>query len=419
MLPSLPLECKDYKRDDLAHAPVKLRDPQGQPRSPPAPTRLKWTAAQAGLIAGPPSQKDCCALLPWAFCLREHTANSSVPNGYQEAGLRIFHEFSKLCPATYDESKTDANFNRAVLCCNPQWGFRPLKKMLGQDNPDLLCQLSNDARWQSFFREQNMSEIEAKLRKFYMPDINNICEQCDWELHPCNEPYLQDYSKETAAGLVIWSKPGKTRGAEKLIADIVLQEGRVLIVSNRVTLAHDHISNFNRLAKATWTERHGTALECPESLLFVQYNKTMEGTDLAEVPRLVCQAESLGRLRSAEKYNLVLMDESESILMQLSSENTMGDRAGLVTTVLHDVLLKGEKVVSADAYMTNRTLNLVHQIFKARTEKVKVIYNSWCQEPHKAYRLDNKKEFVHELIKRLKSGKNCVAFCGTKNLLTR
>ena len=75
-------------------------------------------------------------------------------------------------------------------------------------------------------------------------------------------------------------------------------------------------------------------LECPDSLLFVQYNKTMEGTDLAEVPRLVCQAESLGRLRSAKKYNLVLMDESESILMQLSSEKTMGDRAGLVTAVL-------------------------------------------------------------------------------------
>ena len=174
------------------------------------------------------------------------------------------------------------------------------------------------------------------------------------------------------------------------------------------------MTTFNRLVKAAWTERHGTALECPDSLLFVQYNKTMEGTDLAEVPRIVCQAESLERLRSAEKYNLVLMDESESILAQLSSEKTMGDRAGRVTAVLHDVLLRGEKVVFADAYMTNRTLNLVHQIFNARTEKVKVIYNSWCQEPRKAYRLDDKKEFIHELIKRLKSGKNCVAFCGTK-----
>jgi len=31
-------------------------------------------------------------------------------------------------------------------------------------------------------------EIEAKLRKFYMPDINNICEQCNWELHACEGP---------------------------------------------------------------------------------------------------------------------------------------------------------------------------------------------------------------------------------------
>lgn len=34
--------------------------------------------------------------------------------------------------------------------------------------------------------------------------------------------------------------------------------------------------------------------------------------------------------------------------------------------------------------MTNRTLNLVHHIFNAREEQVKVIYNTWCQEPRKA-----------------------------------
>ena len=216
----MPLERKDYKRDDLARASVKLRDPQGQHGSPPAPKPLKRTAAQAGLIAGPPIpeellRKVVLGLLPE----RAHSelkcnnvctkiANIAVPNGYPDVGLRIFHEFSKLCPAMYDESKTDANFNQAVLCCNPQWGFRPLKKMLGQDNPDLLRQLRNDARWQRLFKEQRVSEIEAKLRKFYMPDITSICEQCNWELDACEEPDLKDYSKEDAAGLVVWSKPG-------------------------------------------------------------------------------------------------------------------------------------------------------------------------------------------------------------------
>ena len=135
-------------------------------------------------------------------------------------------------------------------------------------------------------------------------------------------------------------------------------------------------------------------------------------TNLAEVPRLVCQAESLGRLQGAEPYNQVLMDESKSILAQLSSQMTMEDCAGIVTQVLYDVSMKGQKVVFADAYMTSRTLNLVHHIFDARNDKVKVIYNSWCQE-RVAYRLD-KEEFTNELIKRLQFGKHCAAFCGTK-----
>ena len=205
---------------------------------------------------------------------------------------------------------------------------------------------------------------------------------------------------------------GKTRGAEKLIADSVLQEGRVLIVSNRVTLAHDHISNFNKVVKAAWMDTHGT--ECPDHLLFVQYNKAMVGPNLADVPRLVCQAESLGRLQGAEPYNQVLMDESESILAQLSSEMTMQDRTGTVTQVLYDVLMKGRKVVFADAYMTSRTLNLVHHIFNARNDKVKVIYNHWCQEERVAYNLLDREQFTKEIIKRLKSGKKCAAFCGTK-----
>ena len=119
-------------------------------------------------------------------------------------------------------------------------------------------------------------------------------------------------------------------------------------------------------------DAHGT--ECLDHLLFIQYNKAMECTNLAEVPRLVCQAESLSRLQDAEPYNQVLMDKSESILAQLSNQTTMEDCAGIVTQVLYDVLMKGQKVVFADAYMTSRTLNLVHQIFDSRNDKVKVIY---------------------------------------------
>ncbi len=81
---------------------------------------------------------------PMWFSVCTKIANTAVANGYQDIGLKIFHEFSMLCPAKYDKASTDAKFAKAVLGYNPQWGFRPLLHLLHQDNPNLLCQLRND-----------------------------------------------------------------------------------------------------------------------------------------------------------------------------------------------------------------------------------------------------------------------------------
>ncbi len=90
-----------------------------------------------------------------------------------------------------------------------------------------------------------MSEIEAKLRKFYLPEISNVCKLCNWELHACNEPYLQDYSDETAAGLVIWSKPGTCKlrlyvVSFKLHHDLLTFNARV--VGTLESVQHDALS---------------------------------------------------------------------------------------------------------------------------------------------------------------------------------
>ncbi len=57
--------------DNLAHALSKLRGPQGQPTSPLAAMRLKRTAAQAGLSAGPPVQEGPCGKVVTSDRLRK------------------------------------------------------------------------------------------------------------------------------------------------------------------------------------------------------------------------------------------------------------------------------------------------------------------------------------------------------------
>ena len=117
--------------------------------------RPKQTAAQAGLSARPPVPEELLRKVvmslrlvradsePMWFSVCTQIANIAVANGYQDAGLRVFHDFSKKCPAKYDKTETDAKFARAVRNYNPQWGFFVPKNMLRKDNPDLLNQLSN------------------------------------------------------------------------------------------------------------------------------------------------------------------------------------------------------------------------------------------------------------------------------------
>ena len=204
--------------DELARALAQLRGRKKRQTMPAACS--KRTAAQAGLSAGPLVPEELLRQVvmglqparaenePMWFSICTKIANTAIANGYQDAGRRIFHEFSEQCCVKYDKTETDAKFARAVRNYNPQWGFSLLSNLLRQDNPVLLTQLTKEPALQCFFQEQQASKIEGKLQQFYLPDITSISKECDWELQTCHEPHLQDYSKETASGLVVWSKPG-------------------------------------------------------------------------------------------------------------------------------------------------------------------------------------------------------------------
>ena len=204
--------------EQLARALAKLRGCKKRQSLPAACSRR--TAAQAGLSAGPLVHEELLRQVvmglqparaenePMWFSICTKIANTAIANGYQDVGLRIFHEFSEQCCAKYDKTETDAKFARAVRNYSPQWGFSLLSNLLRQDNLDLLTQLTKEPALQCFFQEQQASEIEGKLQQFYLPDITSISKECDWELQTCHEPHLEDYSKETASGLIIWSKPG-------------------------------------------------------------------------------------------------------------------------------------------------------------------------------------------------------------------
>ncbi len=176
-----------------------------------------------------------------------------------------------------------------------------------------------------------------------------------------------------------------------------------------------HITaTLNNAIKAAWAAKHGADAPCPEEILFVDYLEVPEGTDLGSVDRLVIQMESLWKLAGAAPYDLLIGDEIESNMAQLSSRKTMGEVAKAVTDAMMPIMRTAGKLILADAYLTNRALGLVESIMAERDGSVHMILNTWVPPPRPAYSFDSAADFGDALRANLAAGKRCVAFCGTK-----
>jgi hypothetical protein len=80
--------------------------------------------------------------------------------------------------------------------------------------------------------------------------------------------------------------------------------------------------------------------------------------DLAHVSRLIIQVESLHRIGAGfKKYDLVILDEIESILNQLHSVKTNAGNLICNHEVLGLAVSTASKVIAADAFISDRTFN--------------------------------------------------------------
>ena len=101
--------------DELARALAKLRGRKKRQTMPAACS--KRTAAQAGLSAGPLVPEELLRQVvmglqparaenePMWFSICTKIANTAIANGYQDVGLRIFHELSEQCCVKYDKQR--------------------------------------------------------------------------------------------------------------------------------------------------------------------------------------------------------------------------------------------------------------------------------------------------------------------------
>lgn len=152
-------------------------------------------------------------------------------------------------------------------------------------------------------------------------------------------------------------------------------------------------------------------------------------------PQMVIQVESIHKLAKydelgffTQQYDLVILDECESLLKQfLSQTNTKNFISN--AQVFNHILKTAGTIIWADAFMTDRTVMVIHDMCKehgeqrkgrkAPFEKETAVYirNNIVPEPRRAVQLPNKEELLQVLLKEHSKGKRCFLASGSKTFV--
>lgn len=220
--------------------------------------------------------------------------------------------------------------------------------------------------WETLFKQ---SEEEGAIKEILRPElIGDI-----WDRLEYSDRYVRPYPLGEYDTIVVHSHMGtgktvqltgsKLHGIPGLLHPFFYP--RILVLSSRRAYASFICGEFIK-----------------EGHTHFQNYLDVKG-DLAGCNYLVLQMESLHRIADGYKsYDVVVMDESESLLAQMNSSHThtMNHRRNYET--LQKVVHDARKVIAMDAFLTNRTLDFL-ELLRPCTKNI-LITNTYQPYTRKA-----------------------------------
>ena len=242
-----------------------------------------------------------------------------------------------------------------------------------------------------------------------------------------NSKYVRPY-KFKKYNLIIIKGPmgnGKTYQMGESINEFMTSSTpfkRILIISPRRTFSKEKVAEFRRI--------------CPDFIDY-QSKEVQESLDWNKFDKIAIQVESLHRL-NASTYDLIICDEMESILSQFSSTTHNMLEKSFESFV--SVFTQSTRVICADAFISNRTLEFVKNIAEEHNHIGKLFGQHEDQDKYPVYKrilFENntfnpnsetrvnilgiansmsqvakvKNKFISHLIKALLSGKKICVVC--------
>ncbi|CAK0765188.1 hypothetical protein CVIRNUC_003233 [Coccomyxa viridis] len=378
--------------------------------------------------------------------------NMAWENEYEKAAVRELSHKVSARSRGYDPAALDGQLDR----CQPRAGgisWPSIRSKLYEVNPELFKDLVQGPQ-QVHMRVDRRHEYARQYNAHPEEHMDVITEL---QVYSAERVKAYNFGKTDVIVVQAGCGRGKTYQTERLLKmtrknEFVARYPRVLALSSRQTFPRSMVRRYNRML----AEHCDT--EVDEELLFRDYRKPDEvemeddeevdegeegvsdervsddglseeneeaaseeaaseedaarERELGEYSRMGIQMESLFKLGDAE-YDLLLVDESETILGQFTSP-TMQSRLQKCFETFRRLLIKTPKIVVMDAYMTDKTLSVLRHLKSERGDmRVSCQINTMVKTGRTARRIvgnNEKKKILAAICAKLQAGKRVVLF---------
>lgn len=282
-------------------------------------------------------------------------------------------------------------------------------------------------QWQSFsdnYREEgyNRNTLIRLARMKYpglftanLQDFDDMTKYNSFIVH-YNEQYVRPYDSDTSTYLESsYMGSGKTYQIAQYIR--THNPTRVLCLSPKQSFALNFAANLNEELKYD-----GDSDKRFVSYLELMRNKHMD--QWHQVDRIVIQMESLFKIANEDfvPYDLLIVDECESNLKCFNSATMLTPIGGRKTLSrlnlnleIFEQAVKTSKVcIFADAFLTNRTLDIVDAIRPMNINKTCIRINDYLPPDRRAIKYKSYAVFEERMISDLRQNKRIVVFWGSK-----
>lgn len=251
---------------------------------------------------------------------------------------------------------------------------------LGTLNPEYV--LTDEDRLRSAEYEYNKPQIETN--DYY------------------NEKFVRDLNPIVGVILLICSflGTGKTTAFNNYVRRN--NPKRVLVLSPRILYTESITSEYNS------SKSHLLPFRGKKFKTYLELNENGQRKDYRKCDRLVIQMESLHNLINVEPYDVLILDEIESLLMQYGS-STMREQI-MCSQVFERLIRETPIIIGGDAFLSEKSRKTLEQIKR----NVHIVRNDYKPPKRTAYMYPSYESLFYRAYQALTSGKKIVFVCASK-----